>query len=474
MRLLLFSFFVSLSIYGASQSNGIPPIIKKLYQTPGSLIVFSDINSNLIELPDLPKNFKYTGQELVKNNKGLFLQPLGTGRIYQLTENDGEYKWKRIDSTIYTGYNFSSRFFSMDTTFYSFGGQGFFNANGNLRYFNTHSKEWDAANLSKTILWFSISGLFHAFDTTGRYLYVESLPRHHDLHLKENFIADLEHQLWKLDIQTGIWHKLGKITEENPVSFAQTPFGILIKFNRIIDIKNNRVYHLSKSLQNKIFAALGTSSKPNELAYSFCIDSTLFLGGTEKFIDSITISKADLIEQKAPFYVPIEPVISLGEKEMMIGSIILLSLACVFLLLRNKKKGIPQPVAIVGGIQEYTTSETEKKETQVVFRSGKLMELLNERERLLLDFIYKHSLDERLTAIEEINKVIGASQRNSEVQKRLRSDIIGAVNDKLEVISESKYNIIDKQRSDFDKRSFEYFIRPEHMELVEKVLGKKS
>ena len=102
------------------------------------------------------------------------------------------------------------------------------------------------------------------------------------------------------------------------------------------------------------------------------------------------------------------------------------------------------------------------------------MGLLNEREKILLSFIYDHSLEERLTTIEEINKVIGAAQRNSEVQKRLRSDLIGTINDKLEIISESKHNVIDKQRSEFDKRSFEYFIRPEHMQLVEKVLGKKA
>jgi len=91
-----------------------------------------------------------------------------------------------------------------------------------------------------------------------------------------------------------------------------------------------------------------------------------------------------------------------------------------------------------------------------------------------LSFIYEHSLDERLTTIEEINKVIGAAQRNPEVQKRLRSDLIGAINDKLKIIAESKYNVIDKQRSEFDKRSFEYFIRTEHMQLVQKVLGKKG
>jgi hypothetical protein len=59
-------------------------------------------------------------------------------------------------------------------------------------------------------------------------------------------------------------------------------------------------------------------------------------------------------------------------------------------------------------------------------------------------------------------------------QKRLRSDLIGAINDKLKIIAESKSNLIDKQRSEFDKRSFEYFIRTEHMKLVQKVLGKKG
>jgi len=445
MRLSILSLFLCYVISGVSQSNGIPPIISKLYYTPGSVIVFSYKENNLIELPDLPKNFKYSGQELVKNNKGLFLNPLGSGRLYQLTEKEGEYNWSRIDSTVYFGYNFNSLFFSMDSTFYSFGGEGFFNLNGTLRIFNTQSKEWDAANLSRTMLWVSISRLFHAFDTSGKNLFVESLPRHQDLQLKENFIADLENQLWRLDIQTGIWHELGKITEKESVPFAQTPFGMLVNFNRIIDVKNNKVYQLSKPLQRKIITALGTSSKPNELAFSFCIDSTLYLGGTDNYIDSVTISKADLIEQKTPFYVPIEPANPLGEREIMIGSIILLSLACVFLFVKNKKKGTSQPVAIVG-----------------------------EREKLLLEFIYKHSLDERLTTIEEINKVIGASQRSAEVQKRLRSDLIGSINDKLEIVSDSKFNVIEKQRSEFDKRSFEYFIHPEQMELTEKVLGKKA
>ncbi|MFN9958774.1 MAG: hypothetical protein ACK55I_37255, partial [bacterium] len=75
--------------------------------------------------------------------------------------------------------------------------------------------------------------------------------------------------------------------------------------------------------------------------------------------------------------------------------------------------------------------------------------------------------------IDEINRVIGVANRSNEIQKRMRSDLIGSINQKLGIITKDKKPVIDKQRSEFDKRSFEYFIQPAHMSLVEKVLGKK-
>jgi hypothetical protein len=196
----------------------------------------------------------------------------------------------------------------------------------------------------------------------------------------------------------------------------------------------------------------------------------------EDFIDSVVISKKDLIDTGAAFYTPIEEDFPIKEKEVLIGLVVVLGITSLILFYKSSKKGGTQPPVFITGINQPADIKEEKndKENQVVFRSGKLMGLLNEREKILLSFIYDHSLEERLTTIEEINKVIGAAQRNSEVQKRLRSDLIGTINDKLEIISESKHNVIDKQRSEFDKRSFEYFIRPEHMQLVEKVLGKKA
>lgn len=475
MRIVLTILLIISINWAGAQSSNVPAIIKKLYQVPGSVNVHSYKVNNIIYLNDLPKNFKYTGQEVTKNRNGVFLHPLGTGRLYQLKEIADSLVWTRVDSTVYTGYNFGALFFSIDTTLYSFAGQGFFNHNGNLRYFNDVSKEWDAVNLSQTVLWLGQNGLFHSIDTINKQLFIEPLPMQQDQALKNRFIPDMEKNLWKLDLKTGEWEKLGRINKERSFVMAETPFGTIINFTHIVDLKNNKIYLLNKSLSNRIINALGTSSKPVELAYSFCIDSTLYMGDiNNNYMDSVVISRKDLTETNETFYTPIEPELPIQEREMLIGFIILLGIssASFYYKLKKTKKVDAEKIDTIISQQEETDPK-EEKEPQITFKSGKLLDLLNEREKLLLEFIYKHSLDERLTTIEEINKVIGAAQRNAEVQKRLRSDLIGSINDKLEIIAESKFNVIDKQRSEFDKRSFEYFIRPEHMSLVEKVLGKK-
>jgi hypothetical protein len=458
-----------------AQQQDIPAIVKRIYQVPGAVNVHSYSINNILNITDLPENFKYAGQEITKTKNGLFLNPLGTGRLYQLKEINNKLAWIRIDSTIFNGYNFGSLFFSIDTTLYSFGGQGLFNHNGNLRHFNELSREWDVSSLSKSLMWVSKRGLFYSMDTSNKELYIEPWPQHHDQALKKRVIPELEKTLWKLDIKTGDWEKLGKFNKASLTVMGETSFGAIVNFDHIVNLKTNKVYTFKKTLSNKIFKSLGTSTKPIELAMSFCIDSTLYVGDLAlNYLDSIVISRADLIETTEPFYTQIKEENPLQEREMLLGLVALLGLSSLFLFFQLKKKQrLLEPAQFF--TQEVKQVETkEEKEPQVIFKSGKLLDLLNEREKLLLDFIYKHSLDERLTTIEEINKVIGAAQRNADVQKRLRSDLIGTINDKLEIIAESKFNVIDKQRSEFDKRSFEYFIRPEHMQLVEKVLGKKA
>ena len=476
MRIILFLALILFNSIINAQDVKVPAIVKRLTQEARPVNVFTYKINKLVKTDDLPESFTYAGQDITKSSKGIFLNQLGTGRIYELVTKDGVSNWQRIDSTVFYGYNFGSLFFSMDSTLYSYAGQGFFQQNGNLRYFNKESSEWDARDLSSSILWVSQTSLFYGFDTTNKLLYIEALPLKQDQALKNRLAPELEDTFWKLDMRSGDWTKLGKLNKDKLVSIAETPYGTLYNFYHIADLKNNKLYKLSTELSNRIRNKLGSSTKTQDLALSYCIDSTVYLGDLEDFIDSVVISKKDLIDTGAAFYTPIEEDFPIKEKEVLIGLVVVLGITSLILFYKSSKKGGTQPPVFITGINQPADIKEEKndKENQVVFRSGKLMGLLNEREKILLSFIYEHSLEERLTTIEEINKVIGAAQRNSEVQKRLRSDLIGTINDKLEIISESKHNVIDKQRSEFDKRSFEYFIRPEHMQLVEKVLGKKA
>jgi hypothetical protein len=183
-----------------------------------------------------------------------------------------------------------------------------------------------------------------------------------------------------------------------------------------------------------------------------------------------------LIDTRKPFYYTDEKrniEIPSPKAEWII--IVVLSMLSSFLFWKYRKQ---KPALVNHPIPTSPTEEqlpVEEQETlQSPFRSSKIVNLLDEREKLLLKLLFDHSSDERLTSIEEINRVIGVLNRTTEIQKRLRSDLITSINSKVSILHNEKKPVIDKQRSEFDKRSFEYFIQPVHMELAEKILGMRG
>ncbi len=458
-----------------AQQLRIPPIVERLYIEKKPVTVFSHINQQLYFPSDLPNNFKTSGNKLVKTSEGLFLNILGTGRIYQLEKADSGFYWKRLDSTYYTGYNFGSLFFHWGGEFYSFGGLGFFNYNGNLRYFNSNSKEWDAAVLSQSIHWTGTAGLFHYLDSVNGKLYVTRPWVRKDQLLKDPLRMENKNSLWVLDIKNGEWTSVGRTADRSHTLIAVTPYGTMIGSGFIADIENNKLYRFSSDALEKLNATMGSSANPREIAYSYCIDSVYYAGDLNGFIDSAVIHKSDIIDTGQSFYQRETAFSSLLKVEYAwMGIAALMSISMLFVWYRSRvrlaKLQKTMNTTYPTGVPQLHKSDRDQ---QVIYRSGKIMDLLDEREKNLLSFIYNHSKEERLTSIDEINRVIGASQRSMEIQKRLRSDLIGSINTKLEILTGMKSNVIEKQRSEFDKRSFEYFIPPDKMEIAEKVLGKK-
>jgi hypothetical protein len=59
------------------------------------------------------------------------------------------------------------------------------------------------------------------------------------------------------------------------------------------------------------------------------------------------------------------------------------------------------------------------------------------------------------------------------VKKKVRSDVINAINDKYVFITQGEINLIGSVRKEEDKRFFEYFVVPTEVKTVQKMIEKK-
>lgn len=134
---------------------------------------------------------------------------------------------------------------------------------------------------------------------------------------------------------------------------------------------------------------------------------------------------------------------------------------------KKKKESIVTPDVVVS---KDLIAETQPQELPI-FRSTIQANMLDEQETLLLSFILEQSKKAELTSIEQLNQMLGLSNRTGEVQKRTRSILITGINEKLQILLGSMEPIIEKKRSEFDKRSYEYYISPNLFGFIKEVLN---
>jgi hypothetical protein len=471
----IFLFILVIIGYGPfAQTRSLPPIVKKLIDIKGQVIIFNHSSELLFETKDLPKiNYDVTNH-LIKSKKGLYVCIPGTGRVYEIKTKKDSLVYNRIDKTFFSGYNFDCIFFALDTTLYSFGGQGFWIINGNLRKYNSNTFEWNAIQLNENVTnEFYNQNKIHFLDTSNQSLTIEG-PEISPAYLKNRDKDTLyKHKLLKLDIKKGNWNLIGDTKIASFLHFGITPWGIFTG-ETVVDIKNNKIYKYKEI--EKFASIAGAQTKGDHYDITFCVDSTLFFGNFKTRIDSLTISRSDLIDTGLTVYIPAKPPSPIQKEGILMIAVAGLSIISILLFTKlYSKKNTPATIASIGIPVSNPEPVAEQKKDEnnegtMMFKSSKILDLLEQRERVLLKFIYEQSSEDRLTTIDEINKVIGASLRSSEIQKRLRSDIITSINEKLGIVTNNKKPVIDKQRSEFDKRSFEYYVRKEHMELVVRIV----
>ena len=91
-------------------------------------------------------------------------------------------------------------------------------------------------------------------------------------------------------------------------------------------------------------------------------------------------------------------------------------------------------------------------------------------ENGLIQFLINKSRKQLKADINELNYVLGVKEKNIGLQKKIRSEAIKAINEKFSYLTGIAEPLVSIERSNKDKRYFEYFIQKEHIQIAITIL----
>lgn len=395
----------------------------------------------------------------LRRGKEVYAYVQGTGRLYQSVADtvQGSYRFIRIDSTTYAGYNIHAAAFVYKRHIYNLGGYGIWRKNGHLRKFNFNTHEWDLVRLNREIPaeFPSHNNTLMWFDPQHGKVYLFGYTEIND-GLIHNKVVD---EVWVLDIDKATWTSLGRLTKEFLnlrgifySSIAFSPWGLIFGYPRkhiyLIDVAGNQLLRLKDSL-----VLMPVLHRMYKYRYQFFQDSVMYaFDPVEGRMDSMVISRKDFEPVGIPIY-------STVPYEVYYWLLAIVPVGGVAFYLSRRKgnsagRSAPPP-------SPPPAADPVSKNQPAHFR-------LNELELAVLKLLLDNSMQYNTTDINELNRALGLSDKNIGIQKKQRSDVLQSLNFKLENVVSTNQEVIKKLRSELDKRSFEYYIEES---LVEKVKG---
>lgn len=452
-KLVCFLFIFS-GVYGQTTSIPKTQLIDILTQREHISISSEQGLGYQIVNPENSK-FKYYAQFLIKNKKGLFCFIQGTGIVYSLQEHDKDsLRVIRIDSTHYHGYNNSAIIFSNNDTLFSFGGNGFWKFNGQLRYFDEVQKEWNIIEIENEI--HGSKNLFYLDEQTHLLYYASNTYK--DPGTGKFFEGN---EVLILNLRTKKIIKLGKLNSiisslffnpnANfssiliPISSLQASllsFDINNQF--LINFKNNSIRKLESKIIKDIFYGNSNMIKPRilfeengVLYYTKSNDSTYKVYQTK-------INSSDFENIKLPLYIaPIKNDYS--------------TLSIFFIILSF--------ILLVSGMIYYFLFFNLSKENSTTTKNTTLF---NQLEINLIKYLHKKTMigDKLGCNSDELNHILGLKKKTLEIQKKTRTETIGRINQKYKNKFNTDEELIIRLRTEEDRRFYRYIVKQENLDKL--------
>jgi len=430
------------------------PFLDKIISIPGlETKIFLSKQNEVIPMEGTI--FKMNGQELIKTNEALYVLISQSGVIYQLEDKvDSSYTFHRIDATININYNIASNNFVWNKHIYSYGGYGFWKLNGHLRAFNFLDKEWDIAPADNEIIsngnnWFS--------SKEGRiYVPFQSIVNA-GIVGPESVSGKKIYDSYYLDLSSKKWIKLGslnsnikKLIIDNINSSLFTLDSGYIYINQdeayYFNFLSNKIYKSKNSELNQFFIRRAQSHD------IFFYKDTIFSFSPES--QSFYTKKLAL---NYYFEVLPYPIWGLDNNYFYVIAFIIFILTLlgfsIWLFNRSVNKKLEQ---------------SQLK----ILKSKSVNQAFVGTEVALLSLLLKNSKQGLNVEINDINHVLGIKDKNVGLQKKVRSDMINAINEKYQFIKQSELPLISSVRKEDDKRFYEYFIPASEIKSIEQILEK--
>jgi hypothetical protein len=379
-----------------------------------------------------------------KIGNDVYLTTEGYGEVYKFVDVKNDYLYlNRIDSTIFSGNNFNSSFFIYNDKIHSFGGYGYWRFNGQLRQFS-EGFEWDIIKLNKEV---PLNTSLSIFDSSSKSLFFVQ-KKYVDESFGVNYSVSTVN---KLDIENRIIENLGSLDVELEKSIIESPyvvqlnkpFGIVLLHQNkwiLLNLKENKRYELNNgSLVSKLF---GNSYYTPDVFYNYK-DSIITYSHKVDSILKFQISERDFKDLLQEAYIKQNNNYTLY---FIILFCFLVITTIVFFYKRKYKKSHAKPPT-------HTEKPIKAKE-----------DIFNQVEKDLIEMIYSVSNSNEQVTVDHVNKILGLSKKNIEVQKRTRREVINSINYKYKKVSGRDSDFIQSIRSENDKRYMNYFISKSNWE----------
>ena len=411
----------------------------------------SIITPNNFIIPLNNTRFCNNKQLLVITGNNAFITIDGTGIVYENTDSVIG-RFKRVDSTVYWGNNFSSISFAYNNQLYNLGGYGFWRSNGQLRQFSPFTKDWMIIPINREIPVDSkgdFPSLWHD-EYNNKVFALESFIQNQSINNSTTIIDSV----YQLDLKTKTWATLGKITNNNKDSrinlttLTNTEFGLLLFHDKKIkmelwNVNTNEIMGLTKEVENKF----PISEMSN---YIYWYDNSYIYTYNLQIdkLDSISFSSKNIIRTNTYIYER-KGQINFNYKYIALIGLLITILITLFYWKRKTKIIAPK---------SNTTTLNTATDTNSLF---------SEIEKGLLGLIINNiNKQNRLTSIDEVNYTLGISNKSLNMQKRTRSDVISSINSKYQIYFKSELPLILRQNSDLDQRVKEFYIETENINKI--------